>query len=447
MSSEPAIAVKGLSKAYQMYAQPHDRLKQFIYPRLRRAVRLKNKSYYKDFWALKDISFAIEPGTTMGIIGRNGSGKSTLLQLVCGTLTPTQGEVNVKGRVAAMLELGSGFNPDFTGRQNVYMNATVLGLKQSQIDERFESIEQFADIGDFINQPVSTYSSGMMVRLAFAVIAHVDADILIIDEALAVGDAVFTQKCMRWLRHFQKEGTILFVSHDASSIRKLCSKAMWLHDGQCMEIGDAKSVSENYLQFTQQQIAGDEIKMKALYGDDNNINQEDPGKIIGYASAVKALGNIEGARGFASGEAEVTEVVLESLDKPGNQVFDGGEKVRLIIRGKCERDIEEPIIGFYVCDRFGQELFGDNTLKFTDHKKLPIKAGGILQAEFEFRLPYLPNGHYEILTSFAEGDLSSHRQLHWLFNASILQVSSSQVNWGVVGIPFDKILLQDVTQL
>ena len=187
-----AIKVQNLSKCYHIYDSPRDRLKQFIAPRLQRLTWQTPKQYFREFWAVKDVSFEIKKGETVGIIGRNGSGKSTLLQMICGTLNPSHGSIETNGRIAALLELGSGFNPEFTGRENVYMNASVLGLSNKEIDERFDDIVAFADIGEFVEQPVKTYSSGMMVRLAFAVIAHVDADILIIDEALAVGDAFFT---------------------------------------------------------------------------------------------------------------------------------------------------------------------------------------------------------------------------------------------------------------
>jgi lipopolysaccharide transport system ATP-binding protein len=210
-SSDIAIRVQGLSKRYEIYTKPSDRLKQFVLPLLQRLTGKASKQYFREFWALKDVSFEVRKGQTVGIIGRNGSGKSTLLQMICGTITPTTGSIQTNGRVAALLELGSGFNPEFTGRENIYMNASVLGLNSSEIDIRFNDIVDFADIGDFVEQPVKTYSSGMMVRLAFAVIAHVDADILVVDEALSVGDAFFAQKCMRFLRKFMETGTVLFV--------------------------------------------------------------------------------------------------------------------------------------------------------------------------------------------------------------------------------------------
>ena len=189
-------------------------------------------TFFREFWALKDVSFEVKRGETVGIIGRNGSGKSTLLQIICGTLSPTGGQVETHGRVAALLELGSGFNPEFTGRENVYMNGSVIGLSRDEIDTLFDDIVAFADIGEFIDQPVKTYSSGMYVRLAFAVIAHVNADTLVIDEALAVGDVFFVQKCMRFLRKFMDEGTIIFVSHDTGAVVNLCNRAFMLNKGQ-----------------------------------------------------------------------------------------------------------------------------------------------------------------------------------------------------------------------
>ena len=233
MSSEAfAVRVEGLGKTYQIYERPGDRLKQFLLPRVRRLIGSAGSDYFREFRALDAVSFDVRKGQVVGVIGRNGAGKSTLLQILCGTLSPTQGTVTIHGRVAALLELGSGFNPEFSGRENVYMNAALLGLTNAQIDQRYDRIVAFADIGRFIDQPVKTYSSGMFVRLAFAVIAHVDADILVIDEALSVGDVFFAQKCMRFLREFREGGgTTLFVSHDTASVIKLCDHVVWLEGG------------------------------------------------------------------------------------------------------------------------------------------------------------------------------------------------------------------------
>lgn len=440
MSFENAIEITNLSKAYQIYAQPHDRLKQFILPRLRRFSRAKQKDFFNNFWALHNVSFKIPKGTTMGIIGRNGSGKSTLLQLICGTLNPSSGNVTVNGRVAALLELGSGFNPDFTGRQNVYMNAAVLGLSNKQIDEKFDSIAAFADIGEFIEQPIKTYSSGMMVRLAFAVIAHVDADILIIDEALAVGDAVFTQKCMRWLRNFQKNGTVLFVSHDTSSVLSLCDQAMWLHEGHCKQIGDAKSVAEAYLQFTQEIISTENLHFET-FGYENQANQHFS---IDYSSKVSATDNLTNARGWKTGRAEITKIEIVDSNLTQKNVFEGGEQVCIRVVAKANEDIDKPILGFLFRDRLGQDLFGENTLPVTDLKPTPLKAGESVCAEFHFTMPMLPNGDYELMTSIAEGTLTDHTQHHWLHNALLVKVSSSKIRWGLVGISFNNVTMERI---
>ncbi|MBV5267026.1 MAG: ABC transporter ATP-binding protein [Burkholderiaceae bacterium] len=247
MSSEIAIKVNNLSKCYQIYQLPHDRLKQFVLPHLQCWLKKPRKTYFKEFWALKNISFEIKRGETVGIIGRNGSGKSTLLQLICGTLHPTLGNIQTSGRIAALLELGSGFNPEFSGRENVYMNGAILGLTVDEIDQRFNDIAAFAEIGDFIEQPVKTYSSGMMMRLAFAVAINVDPQILIVDEALSVGDELFQRKCFSRIETIRKKGaTILFVSHSGGTVVDLCDRAILLDAGELLVIGKPKQIVGRY---------------------------------------------------------------------------------------------------------------------------------------------------------------------------------------------------------
>ena len=247
MSSECAIKVEGLSKCYHVYDRPQDRLKQSLLPRIHRLFGKASPVYHRDFWALRDVSFQIPKGQTIGIIGQNGSGKSTLLQMICGTLTPSSGSIETEGRVAALLELGSGFNPEFSGRDNVYMNAALLGLEKSEIEERFDNIVQFADIGRFIDEPIKSYSSGMMVRLAFSVQAQIDPDILIVDEALAVGDAKFQAKCFDRLKQLKENGTsILLVTHSSEQIVSHCDTAILLERGQVLEQGDPKQVVNRY---------------------------------------------------------------------------------------------------------------------------------------------------------------------------------------------------------
>jgi ABC-type polysaccharide/polyol phosphate transport system, ATPase component len=234
------VEFQGVSKSYPIYESPGDRLKELITPRRYR--------FHRDFWALRDISFEVRPGETFCIVGENGSGKSTLLQMVAGILPPSAGTVSVVGRVSALLELGSGFNPEFTGRDNVYLNGSILGLSNKQIEERFREIEDFAEIGDFIDQPVKTYSSGMVVRLAFAVAISVDPEILLVDEALAVGDIYFRQRCMRKVHELRTRGvTIMFVSHSTGDVKAIADRVMWLEHGHMMDIGDPEPVISKYL--------------------------------------------------------------------------------------------------------------------------------------------------------------------------------------------------------
>ena len=437
-----AISVKNLGKCYHIYDRPQDRLKQsFLWGR---------KKLFRDFWALQNVSFEIRKGETIGIIGRNGSGKSTLLQLICGTLTPTTGEVQINGRVAALLELGSGFNSEFTGRENVYMNASLLGLSRQEIDAKYDDIVAFADIGDFVDQPVKTYSSGMVMRLAFAVISHVDADILIIDEALAVGDAVFIQKCMRFIRSFQEHGTLIFVSHDTASVQNLCKTSIWLGNGKIQKVGPSKNVVEAYLQYTLQEIYGDTTKLNATSSaaDPSVIEECSPEEekldtaAIDHGSMASVRDNTPNATGWKTGTAEVMSVTLENLSSGPDGIFVGGEKVCMVIRAKANEALDNPILGFMVKDRLGQDLFGENTLPFTDMTPRSIKKGQKFTGEFVFRLPMLPNGQYAVMASVADGNLYNNVQHHFLHDALIINVTSSKIRWGLVGIPFERVALE-----
>jgi len=435
---ETAIEVDDVSKCFQIYAQPQDRLKQSIFPRLQALFGLEKERYFREFWALQGVGLQVGRGETVGIIGRNGSGKSTLLQIICGTLSPTSGRVNVSGRVAALLELGSGFNPEFTGRENIFLNAMVLGLTREQVEQRFADIVRFADIGDFIEQPIKTYSSGMAVRLAFAVIAHVDAEILVIDEALAVGDAVFTQKCMRFLRRFKERGTILFVSHDVGSIMSLCSHAVWLDQGGVRMAGPAKAVADAYTQYCAQEAIGEAETLQT-------IPRDGPEPEFSYRHAgdtsIDFFENIVNSDGWSTGVAEIKRVSITRADGRDGVAFQGGERITLSIEAAAYKQVERPIIGFLLKDRLGQALFGHNTF---DEKvpSEPLPGGSNVRAEFVFRLPLLPNGDYSITAAFADGDLLDHVQHHWLHDAVLLSVRSTSPRYGLVGIPFESIRMK-----
>ncbi len=446
-SSETAIRVEGLSKCYQIYDRSSDRLKQFVWPRLQRLVGRVPGRYFREFWSLKDVAFEVKKGETVGIIGRNGSGKSTLLQIICGTLHPSAGTVAVNGRVAALLELGSGFNPEFTGRENVFLNAGILGLTQEQTSQRIADIEAFADIGQFIDQPVKTYSSGMMVRLAFAVIAHVDADILVIDEALAVGDAFFTQKCMRFLRHFMQTGTVLFVSHDTAAVQNLCSRAIWLEQGSVVQEGSPKEVSERYLEafYEAQQGKSSTTRLKAINNVDTSLPLKD--QRLEFINASNLRNDLQlfefdpNASGFGQGGATIVSVLF--LDSRGEALswVVGGEIVSLEVTVECHRPLASPIVGFTVKDKLGQGLFGDNTsVTYLDNPQ-PCSAGQQLVARFTFEMPRLATGDYAITVAVADGTQQEHVQHHWIHDALLFKSSSTSVATGLIGIPMRQIAM------
>ena len=448
-SDDLAIRAGGLGKCYAIYDSPRERLKQFVLPRARRALGLEPSRHYREFWALQDVSFEVRRGETFGIVGRNGSGKSTLLQLLCGTLLPSTGTVSVQGRVAALLELGAGFNPEFSGRDNVYMNGQVLGLSREQIDERFDRIAAFADIGAFIDHPVKTYSSGMYVRLAFAVVAHVDADILVVDEALSVGDAYFVQKCMRFLRGFMERGTLLFVSHDTSAVVNLCSRAMLLHKGRLERIGSPKQVTEHYLAALyadSQDVAGTAAGAAGAAPDPAGEPYRDMRQDLIDASRLR--NDIEvfrfapEATGFGAGMATVESVrLLDDQERPLSWVV-GGTDARLSIRCRASLALANPIVGFDLKDRLGQTIFADNTYLAYRGRGVPVAAGGLLVATFAFRLPILPAGDYSIGVAIADGTQEDHVQHHWIHDALIVRVHASSICFGLVGVPMRAITLE-----
>lgn len=444
-----AIRVRNLSKCYQIYDRPEDRLKQSIIPRLQRLMGKPPRNYFREFWALKDISFEVKKGETVGIIGRNGSGKSTLLQLICGTLAPTSGAIEIRGRVAALLELGAGFNPDFTGRENVYMNAAVLGLRREEIDARFDDIATFADIGEFIEQPVKTYSSGMYVRLAFAVAAHVDADILVIDEALSVGDFVFQQRCMRFLRTFMKTGTVLFVSHDTSAVTNLCRTAVWLSQGRMEAAGPAKDVCEAYLEACYAAQQGESAlptprnrrihRDKSVTPNDQRLESLNRSPL---RNDIQVFQFDPYGPSFGKGGAEITNVhLLDEHDRPLAWIV-GGEAVVLVIEAVLHQPLARPIIGFFVKDRLGQALFGDNTYLSYRHNPVGADAGDTLEARFAFSMPLLPQGRYSICVAIADGTQEEHIQHHWIHDALIFQSKVSPLYpGGLLGIPMHEVTL------
>ncbi len=428
-----AIRVKDLSKCYHLYDAPRDRLKQFVVPRAQRLAGQAPKQYFREFWALRDVSFEIKNGEAVGIIGQNGSGKSTLLQIIAGTLQSTHGSVEVNGRVAALLELGSGFNPEFTGRENVYINAAILGLSNEEIDAKFDEIAIFADIGEFIEQPVRTYSSGMMVRLAFAVQSTVEPEILIVDEALAVGDMRFTMKCVRKMRELIDKGTsCLFVSHDMSSIVNFCKDVVWLHDGMIIQKGDPRAITMNYANFMAFGFLPPELETAAHSGDRQRVglNSHDMAH-AGGEGPTRILDNkteiLDGLQWIDLGSLPATGVggvaveriaIRNAENRANSLLFVGGEQVDLFLEINCIQPLQLPIISADLRDKKGNLIFGLNTyfIRQTMPRLGPSKR---VLLRFSFKFPLLLNGDYSISVAVADGTYESH-VLHHIINEALL---------------------------
>ncbi|KRE99941.1 ABC transporter [Frateuria sp. Soil773] len=378
MSSENVIEIGGLGKCYQVYDKPRDRLLQMLFGR-------NGKSYYKEFWALRDISFAIPKGKVYGILGKNGAGKSTLLQVICGTLAPTTGTVAVKGKVAALLELGSGFNPEFTGIENIYMNAQLLGLRREQVDAKLEQIIAFADIGDYVHQPVKTYSSGMFARLAFSVTIHVEPDILIVDEALSVGDAWFQHKSMARMRKLMESGcTVLFVSHSIDAVRALCDHAIWIESGKVKMQGGVTEVTNAYMndvfiehnRIVLESMASDVLTLPEV-GDKSAESGPMPGGEV--CEAVESE-----APAPAPNDGSVLQIeslqILDAQGKPTSKV-EQGENFSLALDVMFHKSLRNVSAGFLIKDQFGQELTGESIFN-TYRRSMDVRAGQRVRIRF-----------------------------------------------------------------
>ena len=362
MSSEIAIKVANVSKSYQIYDKPSDRLKQFLVPKLRILFRKKRRNYFREFWALKDISFEVKKGETVGIIGQNGSGKSTLLQMISGTLNPTSGQIFTTGRIAALLELGSGFNPDFTGRENVYMNAALIGLTRQEIDDKFDDIAAFADIGDFIEQPVKTYSSGMVVRLAFAVQAQAEPDILIVDEALAVGDAKFQAKCFSRLKQLKANGTsILLVTHSSEQIVTHCDYAVLLDHGKEIVKGEPKQIINQYMDLLfgkQNDRKNDDVPSKKM-----TLLEKNSQAVLSYSEDKFStrVGYNPNEYRWGDGAAKILDFFLVADNDSYPSSIKVGQKIELQCSIKFIKKIIRPIFGVTIKTKDGVTVYGINS--------------------------------------------------------------------------------------
>lgn len=417
MSSEIAIKVENLSKCYHIYDQPRDRLKQFVLPRMQRAVGMPPKQYFREFWALKDVSFEVKKGETVGIIGRNGSGKSTLLQMICGTLYPTSGNIQTRGRIAALLELGSGFNPEFTGRENVYLNAAVLGLSKEEIDACFDDIASFADIGDFIEQPVKTYSSGMMVRLAFAVQAMVDPDILVVDEALAVGDEKFQRKCFARLEELKSKGaSILFVSHSSGSIVELCQKTLFLDHGTRLIFGPSPAAIRAYQKLLYASVDAQERlireilaeeKVNRRHADHQSTPELSSEEVLQHPHQIKttATSNEQSTDAYDPGLVpETTTVyptqgaVIDSIQITNTSgqvvnVLQSGETYHFLVAGRFLADFSGVYFGIHIKSISGLVITGQRFPEEGCYLE-NVAAGHSFKASFAFRMDLLPGAYF-----------------------------------------------------
>ncbi|MEQ9359176.1 ABC transporter ATP-binding protein [Coleofasciculus chthonoplastes] len=415
--SEIAISLTNVSKCYKRYNRPLDRLKEIVLP---------GKSRAQAFWALRDINLEVAPGETLGIVGQNGSGKSTLLQIIAGTLTPTTGEVWVNGRVSALLELGSGFNPEFTGRQNVFFNGQILGLSREEIAAKFDNIAAFADIGDFLDQPVKTYSSGMVVRLAFAVVANIDPTILIVDEALAVGDARFQARCMKRIRQLKEQGvTILFVSHDSASVKMLCTRAALMNYGSLIEVGQPKEVINHYT---------------ALLSSDNPRNYKEilsPKERLEFnhcqpeTSLNRTLHGLHEHR-HGNQIAVINEVKIINIYNRQVETIETGSLFKIQVKLAVNAKLPDLVIGISIRNLMGLVIYGTNTQGL--NCQLPQLDRG-QKLTVEFQLPCnLHKGIYTVTVGVHSQEGLSY---DWIDDLVVFEVINDSHCEGIVDLQAD----------
>ena len=404
--SGAAVEFSRVSKSYSIYNAPGDRLKEL--------ATFNQRRFHTDYWALRDLSFEVRRGETFCILGENGSGKSTLLQICAGILEPTSGTATVNGRVAALLELGSGFNPEFSGRDNVYLNGAILGLSTRDMDHRFADIEAFAEIGEFIRQPVKTYSSGMVVRLAFAVAIHLDPEILLVDEALSVGDVYFRQRCMRKVHELRSKGiTILFVSHATGDVKALGDRAMWLEHGRLMEIGKTDLVVTKYLAA----MAEKDAKFLAQDLDAHPEHEYRP-----PAEVIEEIPNID--HRFGDGRAEVLGIAIYASSGERLSSLDPNSTIVVRISVRAKANLDRPIVGFMFRNHLGVDFAGTNTAR-EGYPLSPMAAGDVCTVDFYIELPTLYASSFSFSPAIADGTLDHYTICDWIDNAVVLQMATS----------------------
>lgn len=444
MADDVAISLTGVSKVFKRYHHPADRLKEIFLPGNQGA---------EVFWALRDVDLEIPKGETVGIVGRNGSGKSTLLQIIAGTLQPTKGDVKVSGRVSALLELGSGFNPEFTGQQNVFFNGKILGLTQAEVESKFDEIAAFADIGDFIDEPVKTYSSGMFVRLGFAIAINVEPDILIIDEALSVGDGIFVHQCMAKIKDFQESGgTLLFVSHDIGSVTRLCKQACWLKAGSIFQQDTAAEVSKSYQAWMLDTInvntqrkqerkpisseAGVAAAAKKSEADESNENGDFDRKENQNPFTNKPFLSFSKAKRAGSGRCEISHI--EVLDSNRNRIsfVMPSDEITIRIKAVAHDFIRNPMVGVQMFDRLRTAIVGWNTFQY-DCPLPSLSHKQQIVVEFKMQWPSISGGSYILEAAIADGSQHSNETLDWVF-------ANFKIEAGVHGLAFGIMKVEEV---
>lgn len=412
------IQVQRVSKCYQIYDKPEDRLKQ--------ALWRGRRQYSREFWALRDVSFDVAKGETLAVIGRNGSGKSTLLQMLCGTLTPSSGTIEVAGRIAALLELGAGFNPEFTGRDNVFLNGALLGISRKSMEQRFAAIEEFADIGDFLDQPVKTYSSGMFVRLAFSVAIHCDPEILVVDEALSVGDFLFQQKCNRYMKENLRNVTKILVTHDLAAVSSLSDRALVLHHGEKVFEGDPQSAIREYQIIARSEERSKVAKAKRL--DEGNLRQDEAG-----VEADRNWIKVPATRLSGALSAKILEFDWEVDGEPKVAAVRDQQKLTIFFRIEASEEINDPIIGYQALDRFGNVIFGENTA--TSGIELPSIPQGKNSYKIAFDWPLVAPGKYSLTIGLGSGsDALNHTIECWAHNILVLDANGSSPVHGLFNV-------------
>lgn len=421
MGKDSVINIENISKKYNLYAKPQDRFRE--------AVGIHNHSLHSDFYALRNISFDVKRGETVGIIGTNGSGKSTLLKIITGVLNPTEGKVSVEGRVSALLELGAGFNQEYTGLENIYLNGRMMGYSRKEMEAKVPAIVEFADIGDFIHQPVKTYSSGMFARLAFAVAINVEPDILIVDEALSVGDLFFQNKCFRKFEELKnKNVTILFVSHDISSVRQMCSRVLWIEKGTQRIFDQSTLVCDMYM----------DMKRRGM-NELTSLNQEssyaniDAEKVTGKV-CVPAISYKEGK--FISDEFDILSSFFRNRDgKIVNQIV-VDEEISMHVFVKLNKDMSDLIVGFVLENAKGLPVYDINNY-INQQQGVCGKKDEVLEIVYRHTMPRLMKGTYIVSVAIAQGTQEKHVMKTWLHGTNEVEIINTGYNSSYIEIPSD----------